>query len=141
MPYLQHQGRRCHCQLDRQGGKCRWLDFQRRRVPRERKRQYDRPGRQSACLDVKRTTHRDQVHNLLVDRTRKRRLVCISAVVAKPPPGLITGHCYAIFGYDGKERKVTIFNPWGNQFTSKGPRAWLTAIRPNTANSPCRSII
>ena len=78
-------------------------------------------GQQSANLDVKRTTRRDQVHNMLVDRMRKRRLVCISAVVAKPPPGMITGHCYAIFGYDGKERKVTIFNPWGNQFTPKGP--------------------
>lgn len=77
-------------------------------------------GQQSGCLDVKKT-HRDQVHNMLLDRTRKRRLVCISAVVAKPPPGIITDHCYAIFGYDGKKRKVTIFNPWGNQFTPKGP--------------------
>ena len=78
-------------------------------------------GQRSANLDVKKTTRRDQAHNMLVDRMRKRRLVCISAVVAKPPPGMITDHCYAIFGYDGKERKVTIFNPWGNQFTAKGP--------------------
>ena len=78
-------------------------------------------GHQSVCLDVKRTTHRDQVHNMLVDRTRKGRLVCISAVVAKPPPGLITGHCYAIFGYDGKERPGYHLQPVGQPVYAQGP--------------------
>ena len=42
------------------------------------------------------------------------------AVIDKPPPGVISGHCYAIFGYNVKQRKVNIFNPWGNDFTPQG---------------------
>jgi hypothetical protein len=77
-------------------------------------------GRQTSLMDLGKAARREPLHNLLADTTRKRRLICISAVIDKPPPGVIRGHCYAIFGYDVKQRRVNIFNPWGNDFTPKG---------------------
>jgi hypothetical protein len=78
-------------------------------------------GRQTKLWDMGKTGHREQLHNMLAETTRKRRLICINSEAKKPPPGVAAGHCYAIFGYDANQRKVTIFNPWGNNFTPKGP--------------------
>ncbi len=77
-------------------------------------------GRQAASLTLGKTARREQVHNLLADMTKKRRLICLTEHVDKPPPGIGNHHAYAILGYDVKRRQVSIFNPWGNNFTPKG---------------------
>ena len=77
-------------------------------------------GHQAASLTLGKTAQREQVHNLLADMTKKRRLICLTVQVDKPPPGIGNHHAYALLGYDGKLRDVTIFNPWGNTFTPKG---------------------
>jgi hypothetical protein len=66
-------------------------------------------------------SHSDQIHSLLTTTTAKRHLVCTSTNHDKPPPGMGTNHVYAILGYDAHQRHVKIFNPWGNNFTPKGP--------------------
>jgi hypothetical protein len=33
----------------------------------------------------------------------------------------VNNHVYAVLHYDEKKRHVTVFNPWGNDFTPKGP--------------------
>ena len=77
-------------------------------------------GRQTASLTLGKTARREQVHNLLADMTRKRRLICLTEHVDKSPPGIGNHHAYAILGYDIQRRQVSIFNPWGNNFTPKG---------------------
>jgi len=39
----------------------------------------------------------------------------------KKTPGLGYGHAYSVIAYNAKADKVTIWNPWGNTFTPKGP--------------------
>ena len=78
-------------------------------------------GRQAAYLKLGKSSQRDQVHNLLADMTKRRRLLCAGVDVDKPPPGMGNHHAYAILGYDAKARQVTVFNPWGNNFMPKGP--------------------
>ncbi len=63
---------------------------------------------------------REQLHGLLVELTKKRRLICLSTHNDKHPPGIVNNHCYALMAYDGELRKASIFNPWGNNFTPKG---------------------
>ena len=77
-------------------------------------------GRQTASLGLGKQSDREKLHNVLADTTKKRRLICLSENIDKPPPGIATGHCYAILGYDANRRVVTIFNPWGNAFKPKG---------------------
>jgi len=78
-------------------------------------------GKQAGSLVLGKKSSAQQVHNLLGDMTKKRRLLCVCVDVDKPPPGMGNHHCYAIFAYDAKGRQVTVFNPWGNTFTPKGP--------------------
>ena len=77
-------------------------------------------GHQADSLKLGKSMPRNQVHNLLADMIRKRRLVCAGVAVDKPPPGMGNHHAYAIMGYDANARQVTVFNPWGNNFTPKG---------------------
>ncbi len=77
-------------------------------------------GHKAGYLKLGKSSKRDQVHNLLADMTKKRRLLCVGVDVDKPPPGMGNHHAYAIMGYDAKARQVTVFNPWGNNFTPKG---------------------
>jgi hypothetical protein len=63
----------------------------------------------------------DQIHNLLTEMTKKRRLLCVGKSNENCPPGIVGSHAYAILGYDAQQKIVTIFNPWGNNFTPKGP--------------------
>lgn len=83
-------------------------------------------GRHSESLKLDKSSHPDQVHHLLTDITKKRRLVCVGKNKDKGPPGIVTNHVYTILAYDENERHVNIFNPWGNNFTPKGA--------PGTAN-------
>jgi hypothetical protein len=77
-------------------------------------------GQQAASLKLGKTVRVEEVHDLLVDRTKKRRLICLTVQVDKPPPGIGNHHAYALLDYDVKLREATIFNPWGNTFTPKG---------------------
>jgi hypothetical protein len=54
-----------------------------------------------------------------------KRIVAATMSAPQPPqkktPGLGYGHAYGVIAYDAKADKVTIWNPWGNTFTPKGP--------------------
>ena len=63
---------------------------------------------------------REQLHALLVELTKKRRLICLGTHSDNHPPGIVNHHAYALMAYDGELRKATVFNPWGNNFTPKG---------------------
>ena len=65
----------------------------------------------------------EHLHALLVDLNAKRRLMCLGLgdKDGKHPPGTGNHHAYGVFGYNSQQRRVTIFNPWGNNFTPKGP--------------------
>jgi hypothetical protein len=78
-------------------------------------------GRQTEVMHLGPSSHRERVHNVLVETTKKRRLVCVDTTNDKAPPGMGKRHSYAILGYDEHKRQVTVFNPWGNNFTPKGP--------------------
>jgi hypothetical protein len=70
---------------------------------------------------------RDQLHVNLADAAIHKRLVCISSPKTKLPPGLVSGHDYAMLGYDSKQRIVHVWNPWGRtyDYTPKGDRHGL----------------
>ncbi len=80
-------------------------------------------GHQAKELSLRKTASSEEVNLLLVDLTKKRRLMCVSEHVdsGKHPPGIVNKHVYALLGYDSKLRQLTIFNPWGNTFTPTGP--------------------
>jgi hypothetical protein len=77
-------------------------------------------GHQAASQSLNKSGKREQLHSLLVDLTKKRRLICLSVHNENHPPGIVNKHAYALMAYDGELRKATIFNPWGNNFTPKG---------------------
>jgi hypothetical protein len=77
-------------------------------------------GRQTGSLRLGKSSKAEEVHNLLAEVSKKKRLVCAGTSHDKAPPGIVLNHAYAILGYDAHERQVKIFNPWGNDFTPKG---------------------
>jgi hypothetical protein len=77
-------------------------------------------GHQAASQPLNKSGKREQLHTLLVDLTKKRRLICLSVHNDNHPPGIVNKHAYALMAYDGQLRKATVFNPWGNTFTPKG---------------------
>lgn len=83
-------------------------------------------GRQATWQELGKSTRSDQLHNLLTEISKKRRLACAETSQEKVPPGIVHGHSYAILGYDAQARRATIFDPRGVNFTPKGP--------PGTAN-------
>jgi hypothetical protein len=78
-------------------------------------------GRRGECLRLDQGATLEQVHALLRDETANKRLVCASKNKEKGPPGIVCKHAYAVFGYDAQQRQVHLFNPWGNEFSPKGP--------------------
>lgn len=78
-------------------------------------------GHATDSLDLDKKTNPEQVQKLLVSLSKKDRLMCTDTPDARnPPPGMADGHAYAILSYNNKRRTVSVFNPWGNQFTPKG---------------------
>ena len=77
-------------------------------------------GHQAAGQSLNKSVKREQLHSLLVELTKKRRLMCLSTHNDHHPPGIVNNHAYALLAYDGEQRKATIFNPWGNNFSPKG---------------------
>lgn len=49
------------------------------------------------------------------------RIMAVGMVKKPLAPGLVGGHCYGVLQYDATRRVVRLFNPWGNEFTPKGP--------------------
>ncbi|HWB08234.1 MAG TPA: C2 family cysteine protease [Pirellulales bacterium] len=78
-------------------------------------------GRHAEKLRLGKSSHAEQVHSLLADMIRKKRLVCAGTSHDEAPPGIVKNHAYAVLDYDVHERHVTIFNPWGNHFAPTGP--------------------
>ncbi|WP_010581609.1 C2 family cysteine protease [Schlesneria paludicola] len=77
-------------------------------------------GHQAESLHLDGKTHAEQVHNLLLEMTKKKRLLCAGKNKEPGPPAIVNNHAYAILGYDAHERHVHVFNPWGNNFTPMG---------------------
>lgn len=87
-------------------------------------------GHHTESLHLNKEPQVDKVHNLLIDLTKKRKLMCVGKSNDNCPPGIVGSHVYAILGYDANQKIVTVFNPWGNNFTPKGPsgkqHGWVT---------------
>ena len=49
------------------------------------------------------------------------RIVAMATANKTMPPGMVGKHCYGVLSYDPARRVVRLFNPWGNEFTPKGP--------------------
>ena len=45
---------------------------------------------------------------------------------AETPPGIHTGHAYAVVGYDAKTDRIALWNPHGQTFTPKGEPGYKT---------------
>lgn len=78
-------------------------------------------GRHTDSLKLGTSSKIEQLHELLISVMKKRHLICTGTNHDKPPPGMGANHAYAVLGYDANQRHVTVFNPWGNSFTPKGP--------------------
>ena len=64
-----------------------------------------------------------QLHTILHAAAVQHALVCAgTSNGSKLPPGIATGHDYAILGYDAGTKTVHVWNPWGSNyhFTPKG---------------------
>ena len=63
---------------------------------------------------------RDQVRRALI-RMQERTSLATSLLLHRPPAKLAYDHVYAIMGFDPATDTVTIWNPWGTDFTPNGP--------------------
>lgn len=63
---------------------------------------------------------RDQVRRALI-RMQERTSLATSLLLHRPPAKLAYDHVYAIMGFDPGTDTVTIWNPWGTDFTPSGP--------------------
>ena len=54
-------------------------------------------------------------------RMRQRGLMAEALSYKHPDGKLIGNHCYAILSFDADTDILTVWNPWGNDFTPKGP--------------------
>ncbi len=77
-------------------------------------------GREAKKLPLGRRAHREQVRNALI-RMQEKRLLATALLLHKPPAKLAYDHVYAIMGFDPGSDTVTIWNPWGTDFTPSGP--------------------
>lgn len=76
-------------------------------------------GKQSQHHPLK-STPPAKVHQILTEgQSRKLLMGTGTGANQKHPPGIASDHAYAILGVHGD--KVEIWNPWGNNFTPKGP--------------------
>lgn len=64
-----------------------------------------------------------RLHNLLHAAATQHALVCAgTSHTGKSPPGVVSGHDYAVLGYDAGTKTVHVWNPWGQgyNFEPKG---------------------
>ena len=77
-------------------------------------------GREAKKLPLGRRAHREQVRNALI-RMSEKKMLATALLLHKPPAKLPYDHVYAIMGFDAGTDTVTIWNPWGTDFTPNGP--------------------
>ena len=77
-------------------------------------------GREAKKLPLGRRAHREQVRTALI-RMQERNALATALLLHKPPAKLAYDHVYAIMGFDAATDTVTIWNPWGTDFTPNGP--------------------
>jgi hypothetical protein len=77
-------------------------------------------GREAKKLSLGRRAHGEQVRTALI-RMQERRSLATALLLHKPPAKLAYDHVYAIMGFDAATDTVTIWNPWGTDFTPNGP--------------------
>lgn len=78
-------------------------------------------GGEHAPVGAELTKMTGEVRQLL-HQTVGHKLVCCSVSgKGKYPPGIVSDHAYAIVGFDASGGKVTVWNPWGQHFSPKGP--------------------
>lgn len=66
----------------------------------------------------------DQVRKSLKDALAQNQLVLAGTTKKDMPTSISPNHAYAIFAYDDKADKLTIWNPHGNDFKPKGPEGF-----------------
>ncbi|MDR3637607.1 MAG: hypothetical protein P4L84_27625 [Isosphaeraceae bacterium] len=63
-----------------------------------------------------------RVRDALIAMQRQRLMAQAVVPRADPPAGPLPGnHVYAILGFDPETNALTVWNPWGDDFTPKGP--------------------
>lgn len=77
-------------------------------------------GREAKKLPLGRRAHREQVRNALIRMSEKKSLAT-ALLLHKPPAKLPYDHVYAIMGFDPDSDTVTIWNPWGTDYSPNGP--------------------
>ena len=77
-------------------------------------------GREVKKYPLGRRAHREQVRNGLIRMTGNKSLA--TALLLRPPPAKLPyDHVYAIMAFNPATDTVTIWNPWGTDFTPDGP--------------------
>src|SRR5262249_30022813 len=63
------------------------------------------------------------VHEVLARAFHHKKMIVVAATgrASKVPPGMGSNHDYGVMNYDIKRLVVTLWNPWGNAHTPKGP--------------------
>jgi hypothetical protein len=77
-------------------------------------------GREASKIPLGRRAHREHVRKALI-RMQERNSLATALLLHKPPAKLAYDHVYAIMGFDQTSDTVTIWNPWGTDFTPDGP--------------------
>ena len=77
-------------------------------------------GREVKKYPLGRRAHREKVRNGLIRMHNQKSLA--TALLLKPPPAKLPyDHVYAIMDFNPGTNTVTIWNPWGTDFTPNGP--------------------
>lgn len=77
-------------------------------------------GREVKMYHLGERAKREHVRNGLI-RMQERKSLATSLLLHKPPAKLAYDHVYAIMGFDSRTDTVTLWNPWGTDFTPNGP--------------------
>ena len=62
-----------------------------------------------------------KAHHALIEMERRHLMAQASVAVTHPRAPIPMGHSYAVLGFNPKTDIVTVWNPWGDDFTPKGP--------------------
>ena len=62
-----------------------------------------------------------KAHHALIEMERRHLMAQASVAVTHPRAPIPMGHSYAVLGFNPSTDIVTVWNPWGDDFTPKGP--------------------
>lgn len=77
-------------------------------------------GRETRKLPLGKRADREQIRNAMI-RMSEKKLLATALLLHKPPAKLPYDHVYAIMDFDAGSDMVTLWNPWGTDFTPNGP--------------------